>query len=59
MKGPVRKLQKVFKLLQKSHSETLLLNHEKIPDSWPPEEKNSIRDQKQGLIAQSFCVMTF
>ena len=31
MKGPVRKLQKVFKLLQKSHSERLLLNHEKMP----------------------------
>ena len=31
MKGPVRKLQKVFKLLQKSHSETLLLNHAKTP----------------------------
>ena len=28
MKGPVRKLQ-VFKLLQKSSSERLLLNHEK------------------------------
>ena len=28
MKGPVRKLQ-VFKLLQKSYSERLLLNHEK------------------------------
>ena len=30
MKGPVRKLQ-VFKLLQKSHSERLLLNHKKTP----------------------------
>ena len=28
-------------------------------DSWPPEEKNSIRGQRQGLIAQSFCVMKF
>ena len=28
-------------------------------DSWPPEEKNSIRGQRQGLIAQSFCVIKF
>ena len=28
-------------------------------DSWPPEEKNSIRGQRRGLIAQSFCVMKF
>ena len=28
-------------------------------DSWPPEEKNSIRGQRRGLIAQSFCVIKF
>ena len=28
-------------------------------DSWPPEEKNSIRGQTWGLIAQSFCVIKF
>ena len=28
-------------------------------DSWPPEEKNSIRGQRWGLIAQSFCVIKF
>ena len=28
-------------------------------DSWAPEEKNSIRGQRRGLIAQSFCVIKF
>ena len=28
-------------------------------DSWPPEEKNSIQGQRRGLIAQSFCVISF
>ena len=28
-------------------------------DSWPPEEKNSIRRQRRGLIAQSVCVIKF
>ena len=28
-------------------------------DSWPPEEKNSIRGQRRGLIVQSFCVIKF
>ena len=28
-------------------------------DSWLPEEKNSIWGQRQGLIAQSFCVIKF
>ena len=28
-------------------------------DFWPPEEMNSILGQKQGLIAQSFCVIKF
>ena len=28
-------------------------------DSWPPGEKNSIRGQRRGLIAQSFCVIKF
>ena len=27
--------------------------------SWPPEEKNSIRGQRRGLMAQSFCVKKF
>ena len=36
-------------------SETLLLNHEKHRDSWPLEERNSIR----GLIPHSFCVIKF
>ena len=40
-------------------SERLLLNHERHWDSWPPEEKNSIQGQRQGLIAQSFCVIKF
>ena len=39
--------------------ERLLLNHERHQDSWPPEEKNSIQGQRQGLIAQSFCVIKF
>jgi len=39
--------------------ERLLLNHKRHWDSWPLEEKNSIRGQKQGLIAQSFCVIEF
>ena len=38
-------------------TEKLLLNHERHRDSWPPEEKNSIRGQRRGLIAQSFCVI--
>ena len=28
-------------------------------DSWPLEEKNSIRGQRRGLITQSFCVIKF
>ena len=28
-------------------------------DSWPLEENNSIRGQRRGLIAQSFCVIKF
>ena len=28
-------------------------------DSWPTEKKNSIQGQRQGLIAQSFCVIKF
>ena len=28
-------------------------------DSWPPEEKNSVRGQRRGLIAQSVCVIKF
>ena len=40
-------------------SDRFLLNHERHWDSWPPEEKNSIWGQRQGLIAQSFCVIKF
>ena len=40
-------------------TERLLLNHERHRDSWPPEEKNSIRGQRRGLMAQSFCVIQF
>ena len=40
-------------------SEKLLLSHEKFQDSWPPEEKNSIWGQRQGLIFQGFCVTKF
>ena len=40
-------------------SERLLLTMKRSRDSWPLEEKNSIQDQKQGLIAQSFCVIKF
>ena len=36
-------------------TERLLLTHEKTQNSWPPEENNSIRGEKQGLIAQAFC----
>ena len=32
---------------------------QKRQDSWPPEEKNSIRGQRRGLIAQSFCAIKF
>ena len=39
--------------------ERLLLNHERHQDSWPLEEKNSIRGQRRGLITQSFCVIKF
>ena len=39
--------------------EKLLLNRERRHDSWPLEEKNSIRGQRRGLIAQSFCVIKF
>ena len=28
-------------------------------DSWPPDEKNSIWGQRQGLITQSFCAIEF
>ena len=41
-----------------SPSERLLLNDE-TRNSWPPEEMNSIRGQRRGWIAQSFCVIKF
>ena len=37
----------------------VLLNHERHWDSWAPEEKNSIKGQRRGLITQSFCVIKF
>ena len=40
-------------------NERLLLSHKRCRDSWPLEEKNSIQGQRQGLIAQSFCVIKF
>ena len=39
-------------------NERLLLNHKRCWDSWPP-KKNSIWDQRWGLISQSFCVIKF
>ena len=39
--------------------ERLLLSHKRGLDSWPPEEKNSIQGQRQGLIARSFCAIEF
>ena len=41
------------------NSERLLLSPERHRDSWPPEERSSIRGQWQGFIAQSFCVIKF
>ena len=37
----------------------MLLNDAKTQDSWLPEEKNSIRGQRRGLISQSFSVIKF
>ena len=37
----------------------VLLKHERHWDSWAPEEKNSIKGQRRGLITQSFCVIKF
>ena len=37
--------------------ERLLLN--KMTDSWPSEETNSIQGQRRGWIAQSLCVIKF
>ena len=39
--------------------ERLLLSRERRWDSWPPEERNSIWSQWQGLISQSFCAIKF
>ena len=39
-------------------TERLLLDHETRRASWPL-EKNSVRGQRGGLIAQSFCVIEF
>ena len=43
----------------KETNERLLLNHKRRWDSWHPEEKNSVRGQRRGLAAQSFCVIKF
>ena len=40
-------------------SERLLLSNERCWDSWPLEERDSVRDQWWGLITQSFCVIKF
>ena len=46
--------------MQMTHPyERLWLNEKRHRDSWPPEEKNSIRGQRWGLMAQSFCVVKF
>ena len=40
--------------------ERLQLNHERCWEdekNWPLEEKNSVRGQRGGFIAQSFCVI--
>ena len=42
-----------------AHSERLLLNHKRRQDSWPPEEKNSIQGQRQGLITELLCNKVF
>ena len=47
-----------FSLQSYERIERLLLNHERRQDSWPP-EKNSTQGERQGLIAQSFCVIKF
>ena len=51
--------QAVFIQSSALDAERLLLSHERCRDSWPPGEKNSIRGQRQSLIAQSFCVIEF
>ena len=44
---------------QKLSHERLLLNYKRYWYSWPPEEKSSIWGQRQGLMAQRFCVIQF
>lgn len=41
--------------------ERLQLNHERCweDENWPLEEKNSVRGQRGGLIAWSFCMIKF
>ena len=57
---PIAHIQWFYmKYNRRTHSERLLLNHEIHWDSWPPEEKNSNWGQRQGLITQSFCVISF
>ena len=56
----LKNLQDVYGIeSRKKRGERMLLNHEGRWDSWPPEEQNSIQGQRQGLIAQSFCVIKF
>ena len=37
----------------------LAVSHELHWDSWPPEERISIRGQRRGVITESFCVTKF
>ena len=45
------------KMMTECEIEMLLLSCERRQHSWPFEERNLIRGQWQGLIAQSFCVI--
>ena len=45
--------------VNRDHAIERLLLNDKMRDSWPPEEMNSIWGQRRGWIAQSFCVIKF
>ena len=49
----------VYKLVINKIYVSICHTMKRHPDSWPPEEKNSIWGQRRGLIAQSFCVIKF
>ena len=53
MRGPS------FRSQTSPQDERLLLSRERLRDSWPLEEKNSIRGQWRSLITQNFCVIKF